>query len=90
MRQWFLYLLAATALLPACFAGKNNKHGGGNRLMELLTAGIVAKVLQTDDSGGGGGGGGGIGGRYYTVPVPLPMGSQRSHSHVTEKIIPIP
>lgn len=55
--------------------------------MELLTAGIVAKVLQKNDDHGGGGGGGHD---YYALPIPLPMASQPKHHHVTEKIIPIP
>ena len=87
-RRLYFILVATSTLLPVSLAGRHNKHGGGNRLMELLTAGIVAKVLQKDDSHGGGGGH--EGGGYYTVPVPLPMGSQKSHTHVTEKIIPIP
>ncbi|KAF8781667.1 hypothetical protein HNY73_012042 [Argiope bruennichi] len=73
-----------------------HKHHNNNRLMELLTAGIVAKVLQKQEGDGGGGH------EYYPVPIHLPVhsghghhhmhasGSHQHHHHVTEKIIPIP
>ncbi|XP_035219604.1 serine, glycine, tyrosine and glutamine-rich protein-like [Stegodyphus dumicola] len=73
----------------SCEGGRGNKghHQGGNRLIELLTAGIVAKVLQKQEGHHGGGGGGH---EYYPVPIPMPMGSKKEHHHITEKIIPIP
>ncbi|GFY20869.1 RNase H domain-containing protein [Trichonephila clavipes] len=77
--------------------GHGHRHHNNNRLMELLTAGIVAKVLQKQEGDGGGGH------EYYPVPIHLPihhhhghgMGMSASeshghHHHVTEKIIPIP
>ncbi|GFT39733.1 uncharacterized protein NPIL_56301 [Nephila pilipes] len=73
-----------------------HRHHNNNRLMELLTAGIVAKVLQKQEGDGGGGH------EFYPVPIHLPIHHHhghhmaasenhgRHHHHVTEKIIPIP
>ncbi|CAL1286714.1 unnamed protein product [Larinioides sclopetarius] len=82
-------------IMGAIRGGQSHRHHhNNNRLMELLTAGIVAKVLQKQEGDGGGGH------EYYPVPIHLPMhhhghhmhasGSHQHHHHVTEKIIPIP
>ncbi|GIX89084.1 uncharacterized protein CDAR_122941 [Caerostris darwini] len=82
-------------IMGAVRSGQSHRHHNNNRLMELLTAGIVAKVLQKQEGDGGGGHH-----EYYPVPIHLPVhghhhhhegAASNHHSHtVTEKIIPIP
>ncbi|XP_015915031.1 uncharacterized protein [Parasteatoda tepidariorum] len=86
-----LLLISILLLLGYCEAGR---HHNNNKLIELLTAGIVAKVLQKQEGGHHGGH------EYVPVPIHVPVHhhghhhhgseSQRHSHHVTEKIIPIP
>ncbi|KFM79376.1 hypothetical protein X975_21637, partial [Stegodyphus mimosarum] len=62
----FFAIFIAVTLLGVCFGqgggggggggggmgGKGNKHGGGSRIIEMLAAGMVAKMLSEMQHGG--------------------------------------
>lgn len=91
-----LFMFACSLSVAPPGVQAKHHHHNNNRLMELLTAGIVAKVLQKQE------GDEGEHHEYYPVPIHVPVhhhghghhdhhhGSGSHHHHVTEKIIPIP